>query len=640
MAFRIRAALMTALAASSGAPCAWAQPAPATEQRVQGVQRVFPLPLEAEVAARQPVQCDLVPEFMPRSLWNTNLWPGGNVYYEFDANVTQPNRDAMRLAMDELETVAHIAFIPRTTQSNYIHAQNSTGNNSLIGMNGGSQTVNIYNWDYQYIMEHELMHALGVWHEQSRSDRATYVTVNYANIQPAYSHNYDIAAGAVSNGPFDFESIMLYDACAFSTCCAAGFTCSCATSCAAMQALPAYAQYQNVMGNRSYLSAGDKAGLVSRYGLPTDDTFEPNNSLAAARPISTGTYNLRLIDSDDYFSIAVAATSTLVITDTHPEADVDLALSLYTSAGTQLQTANTGTGTETITRTVSPGTYIIRVQKLARWGAAYTLSVTGCNAPTVSADPVATTACLGGSFQFTGAATDPGSAPFTFMWFQNGSSVVPGGRFTVTPGPSGRSSTLTVSGVVAGDAGQYTFTANNGCSTVTSSAAALTLTSPPQATIQAAQAKPCRWGSQTFTANPGAGGTFTYRWQMADDLNRTNWTDLSDGPVTIAGMANSATAAGATTSTLTLSNLALRGPDIADFRVVATGSCGPSTSTPLGVYVCGADFDCNGVVAVADIFAYLNAWFASDPRTDINGTPGLQVSDVFAFFSVWFTGCP
>lgn len=633
----------------AAALCAWAGPAraqsPAADAPAEHATppaRPFPLPLDPEVAARPPVHCDLTPQerFLPRSLWSTNLWPGGNVYYEFDANVTQPNRDAMRLAMDELETVAHIAFIPRTSQSNYIHAQDSTGNNSLIGMNGGSQTVNIYNWDYQYIMEHELMHALGVWHEQSRADRATYVNVNYANIQTAYSHNYDIAAGAATSGPFDFESIMLYDACAFSTCCAAGFTCSCSTACACMQALPAYAQYQNTMGNRSYLSAGDKAGLASRYGAPTDDAFEPNNTLAAARPISTGTYNLRLVDSDDYFSIVVASSSTLVISDTHPEADVDIALGLYTAGGGLLQTSNTSTGTDSITRTVPAGTYVIRVQRIARWGANYTLSVSGCNAPTIAADPMPTSACVGGSFQFTGAAADPGSGAFTFFWYKDGSSVVPGGRFAVTPGPNGRSSTLTVTDVLATDAGQYRFTANNGCSTVTSNTAQMSISLPPQATISAALAKPCRWGTQTYSANPGGPGAFTYQWQKADDLNASNWIDLTDGPLTISGVTGAATVSGSATGTLQVGDLRLQGPNVATFRVIATGECGPSTSTGLTLYVCGADFDCNGHLAVADIFAYLNAFFAGDPRADYNGLAGLQVSDVFGFLSVWLNGCP
>jgi len=55
---------------------------------------------------------------------------------------------------------------------------------------------------------------------------------------------------------------------------------------------------------------------------------------------------------------------------------------------------------------------------------------------------------------------------------------------------------------------------------------------------------------------------------------------------------------------------------------------------------CLADFDGNGEVGVPDIFAFLSAWFASNPSADIDGTPGIGVPDIFAFLSLWFAGCP
>ena len=42
---------------------------------------------------------------------------------------------------------------------------------------------------------------------------------------------------------------------------------------------------------------------------------------------------------------------------------------------------------------------------------------------------------------------------------------------------------------------------------------------------------------------------------------------------------------------------------------------------------------------VTDIFAFLGAWFAGDPRSDFDGANGIQVADIFAFLSAWFTGC-
>jgi hypothetical protein len=54
---------------------------------------------------------------------------------------------------------------------------------------------------------------------------------------------------------------------------------------------------------------------------------------------------------------------------------------------------------------------------------------------------------------------------------------------------------------------------------------------------------------------------------------------------------------------------------------------------------CAADFDGNGQVQVPDIFAFLSAWFAQDPRADFDGNGGIAVPDIFAFLSAWFAGC-
>ncbi len=54
---------------------------------------------------------------------------------------------------------------------------------------------------------------------------------------------------------------------------------------------------------------------------------------------------------------------------------------------------------------------------------------------------------------------------------------------------------------------------------------------------------------------------------------------------------------------------------------------------------CPADYDGNGQVQVADIFAFLAAWFAGEPAAfEFGGTPGVPA--IFAFLAAWFAGCP
>ena len=75
------------------------------------------------------------------------------------------------------------------------------------------------------------------------------------------------------------------------------------------------------------------------------------------------------------------------------------------------------------------------------------------------------------------------------------------------------------------------------------------------------------------------------------------------------------------------------------FSVLFGGNNHQSDTWLLGSLPCRADFDLNGQTAVPDIFAFLRAYFSSDPRADFDGVNGIQDVDVFAFLAAWFIGC-
>jgi hypothetical protein len=66
------------------------------------------------------------------------------------------------------------------------------------------------------LVEHEMMHALGFFHEQSRPDRDNYVVVHWDNIPTAAYGNFEIAESIDSrDSPYDTRSVMHYDNYAF-----------------------------------------------------------------------------------------------------------------------------------------------------------------------------------------------------------------------------------------------------------------------------------------------------------------------------------------------------------------------------------------------------------------------------------------
>jgi hypothetical protein len=136
-------------------------------------------------------------------------------------------------------------------------------------MVGFGQTVNIFNWNVQYIIVHEFLHTLGFYHEQSRPDRNNYIQVNCNFVQGGcggliFNPNFDIPILATAYGYYDFDSVMHYGQCAFTT----GSNCP-ADNSQTITVLAPNQNQQTLIGQRTHLSELDKATVSFLY--PSSD---------------------------------------------------------------------------------------------------------------------------------------------------------------------------------------------------------------------------------------------------------------------------------------------------------------------------------------------------------------------------------
>lgn len=146
-------------------------------------------------------------------------WPNNTVYYAIDGGLSDQQRvvDAIK----HWEAKTDLNFVKRSSESNYIYFTTGSGCASYVGMIGGKQNITLSSSCSTGNTIHEIGHAIGLWHEQSRVDRENHIEIHYENAQSGTEHNFTTYADEGYDGDeftshLDFGSIMMYSSYSFS----------------------------------------------------------------------------------------------------------------------------------------------------------------------------------------------------------------------------------------------------------------------------------------------------------------------------------------------------------------------------------------------------------------------------------------
>jgi uncharacterized protein (TIGR03437 family) len=259
------------------------------------------------------------------------LWPGGVVPYTVDPGLSNTTR--LTNAFAEWSGKTPLRFVPRTNQANYLKFARAAAAftcNSYVGMQGGEQVVNLGDSCTDFAVIHELGHAIGFWHEQSRNDRDQYIQMHFENVALACVYNYDkYGAQGREASPYDYASAMQYFPYAYSR-----------NSLPVMVTIPAGIP----IGSGTALSAIDADTASRLYGR-----------VATATTISTFPEGAQVIvDGQTYtgtspFNWADGSTHTISVPNAQGDAKQRYAFGRWSDGGAQQHTVTAGPTTRVFT---------------------------------------------------------------------------------------------------------------------------------------------------------------------------------------------------------------------------------------------------------------------------------------------------
>ncbi len=206
----------------------------------------------------------------------SHLWPKGEIPYAIDPSVSPSQSANIQWAIGQVnETELNVR--PRSSSDKDYVLFKDTGSDcsSYIGRIGGAQAIQVADCGRGSII-HEMLHAAGFYHEQSRGDRDSYITIVWDEISPAYKSNFEKRDGRGQDiGGYDYGSIMHYSSKAFS-------------KSGKPTIIPKQAGV--TIGQREGMSTGDRAAISQLYGSGSSappTTAPPTTAPPTTAPPST-----------------------------------------------------------------------------------------------------------------------------------------------------------------------------------------------------------------------------------------------------------------------------------------------------------------------------------------------------------------
>lgn len=153
------------------------------------------------------------------------LWPNATIPFEISPRYDNRERNLIVSALKTFNSLTCIRFTPYDGEvEDYLLIEppkdGPQGCWSYVGKRGGEQVVALQRPDetsaHCFSSEgrimHELMHAIGIYHEQSRADRDNFVKIHWDNIVPRFKKNFKLVSRKRGKYAFDYDynSVMHY----------------------------------------------------------------------------------------------------------------------------------------------------------------------------------------------------------------------------------------------------------------------------------------------------------------------------------------------------------------------------------------------------------------------------------------------